>query len=68
MKRVLVRVVPAVVVAVAQPVGLYADGGGLAGEVIGRTGDVAILAGDLTLVRRAVVLAVIDAVAHLRET
>ena len=64
-ERVLVRVVPAVVVAVAEPVRLHANGGRLAGEVVGRAGDVAVPARALALVRRLVVLAVVDAVAHL---
>ena len=65
MERVLVRVVSAVVVAVAEPVRLHADGGRLAGEVVRRAGDVAVPAGAHALVRRLVVLAVVDAVAHL---
>ena len=65
MKRILVRVVATVVVAVAEPVGLHADGRRLAGQVVGRAGDVAVAAGVLALVRRVAVLAVVDAVAHL---
>lgn len=61
---ILVAVVAAVVVAVAEPVGLDADVGLLALEVVGRASRVhrASLVG---LVRGDVVLAVVDAVADL---
>ena len=65
MEFVFVRVVAAVVVTVAKPVGLDADGGGLAGELAGAAGDVPVLADGVRFVRRLVVLAVVDAVANL---
>ena len=65
MELVFVGVVAAVVVAVAEPVRLDADGGGLALRVGARAGDVAVAARLVRLVRRLVVLAVVDAVANL---
>ena len=66
MKLIFVGVVAAVVVAVAEPVRLDADGGGLALHVRARTGDVPAAALLDRFVRGLVVLAIVDAVAHLR--
>lgn len=65
MNRILVAVVTAIVVAVAEPVGLHADIRFLALEMIQWTRGVARTA-LMRLVRRDVILAIIDAVAHLR--
>ena len=62
---ILIAVVPAVVVAVAKPVGLHADGGVLTLEVV--RGASHFWATVLGLVRRMFVLAVIDTVANLKE-
>jgi len=63
---VFVGVVSAVVVAVAEPVRLDADGRRLALHVGARAGDVSVAARLVRLVGRFVVLAVVDAVANLR--
>ena len=63
---VLVRVVATIVIAVAQPVRLQADGGGLAGQLAAGAGDVLVVADGQGLVGGGVVLAVVDAVADLR--
>ena len=65
MELIFVGVVTAVVVAVAKPVWLHADGGRLALHVRARAGDVAAAAGVLRFVRGLVVLTVVDAVADL---
>lgn len=64
--RVLVAVVAAIVVAVAQPVRLHAYVGLQALEMIRRARDV-LRAPVVRLVRRRVVLAIVHAVAHLRH-
>lgn len=66
MYRVLVAVVAAIVVAVAQPVRFHAYVRPLALEMVGRARHV-LRAPVVRLVRRGVVLAVVHAVAHLRQ-
>lgn len=65
--RVLVAVVAAVVVAVAQPIRFHAYVCPLALEMVGRARHV-LRAPVVCFVRRSVVLAVVDAVAHLHNT
>lgn len=65
MNRILIAVVAAIVVAVAEPVGLHADVRLLALEMIQRARSIA-RAPLVCLVRSNVVFAVINAVAHLR--
>lgn len=65
MHRILIAIVAAVVVTVAEPVGFHADVRLLALEVIRGTRGVAG-ATLVSLVRGDIVLAVVDAVAHLR--
>jgi hypothetical protein len=66
MQRVLIAVVPAIIVPVAQPIGLHTDGGVLALQVVLRTGHVARAAQGHRLVAGRVVLAVVHPVADLQ--
>jgi hypothetical protein len=65
MELFFIGIVSTVVVSIAQPVGLDTDGGGLALHVGARAGDVSAAALLNRFVGSLVVLAVVDAVAHL---
>lgn len=65
MNRIFIAIVAAIVVAVAEPVGLYTDVRLLTFEMIQRARSIA-RASLVRLVRSNIVLAVINAVAHLR--
>jgi hypothetical protein len=63
--RILVRIITAIVVTIAQPIRFNANGSRSTFQMIIRASDVTILAGIFRFVRRGVIFAIIDAVAYL---